>query len=67
METRLNYLLKKQILNDEEMDYVFENEHVSNYYNCGASGYFVGMTWFVVEIGDDEYNIYFKGFNDYVS
>lgn len=61
MKKTLKELLKKEILTEQEVEQVEEDEEVIDFEILGASGYYVGFTWFDVTLqNSNRYDIYCK-------
>lgn len=56
---KLNELLEKQILTQEELEFVEENSEVVSLQPLGSSGLYIGFTWFDVILKNNErYDVY---------
>ena len=59
IDPELIEILEKEILNQEEFDFVSEHEQVVELEDCGNSGRYPEKTWFVAKlVNGDEYSIY---------
>ena len=56
---RVNKLLDKKFLTEEEVIELEENESI-DYEFCGMSGLYPGYKWEVITVNGEEYNIYYK-------
>ena len=59
MYKKLIEVLEKEMLTEEEFEFVSENEDVEKIESNGTSGRFVGKTWYTVYLtNDEEYDVY---------
>lgn len=52
--------LDNEILTEEELAELEEHELVTNCESLGASGQYLGYTWYSVELGEDSIDVYCK-------
>ncbi|WP_300357758.1 hypothetical protein [Fusobacterium sp.] len=51
--------LEGKIIDKELFQFIFENENVMNFQNCGMSGLKKGYVWFIITLIDGtEVNVY---------
>lgn len=60
MNGKQHELLAKGVLSQKELETLEEDEEVIELNTLGASGLYVGFTWFNVVTGNNRYDVYCK-------